>query len=111
MTNEKISVSPPLKTRQVILMQKIEESRKLVIDADIELAFLNNLKEKINNGKIEFNDDIVKMLNDNIKLYTGNYNLYLEKLNFLKEMRELKRADKIANYIENNTPDKISIKV
>jgi len=101
MIQEKFS-APPIKARQIILTQKIEEARNIVIDADIELDFLRSIKDKLDSEQSE-------LINSEINELERRHDFYLEKLNHLKRVRELKRADRTARMIENSTPDTITL--
>jgi hypothetical protein len=103
MSDTKNTKSSQPTTRQVVLSEMIDITRRDVIRNDIELQFLKS-------GTIP--DEVFDRIyapgvkDDNIKLYQAHYEYNLGKLQFLKNMRD----ENIAKSITKNTPDILKIK-
>jgi hypothetical protein len=99
-----------LKARQIIISQMIDSARSEVIKNDIELHFLSRLKKKIEKCELSIEKAYSPaQLDESINDAKDNFTVSLEKLNYLKELRELSKADKIAASIEYSTPSMINI--
>jgi hypothetical protein len=78
-------------TRQEIIMKKIDEARRSVIDSELELAFLEDLKRKVDKGELTVSNiytggpaDLDKQINLTAEFYDYNR----AKLDFYKQVRE-----------------------
>jgi hypothetical protein len=101
---------PKLKARQIIISQLIDAARTEVIKNDIELHFLSRLKKRIEEGKITVVRAYdVEQLRESISDANDHFVISLERLNYLKELREQSKADKIATSVEYTTPALISV--
>jgi len=105
----------PKDTRQTIISEQIELTRRAVIELDLEVKFLNHTKSKLQNGEIELNKkDILDILDNKIKVHEDDHKMTLNRLFFLKQEREIskaKRLEKKVQHIKSSTPDEISVSV
>lgn len=101
------------KARQLIINSMLEEARDDVIKADIDLNFFKKIIQKIELGSFVVNKLFTKEdIELNIITSQDKYNISLEKLNFLKDLREVEKTAKMEKLIQNignSTPESISV--
>jgi hypothetical protein len=89
--NKNFKPKKQITTRQEIIMSKIDEARRNVIDSELELACLEELKRKADKGEIvmtNYYSGGPTDLEHQIEITKEYYDVQRARLDFFKQVRE-----------------------